>query len=87
MKDFYKNLNKGMDKASALQQAKIQYIKTADVFTNHPLYWGGFYVLGDNSPLKIDTPAIFNWMVYLIIGLCGIGILLFFRKRLVRNFF
>ncbi|WP_298541917.1 CHAT domain-containing tetratricopeptide repeat protein [uncultured Aquimarina sp.] len=87
MKGFYQNLNKGMDKARALQQAKIQYIKTADVFTNHPLYWGGFYVLGDNSPLEIDAPAVSNRMIYFIIGLCGIVILLFFKKKLVQGFF
>ncbi|WP_299433031.1 CHAT domain-containing tetratricopeptide repeat protein [uncultured Aquimarina sp.] len=86
MRDFYQNLDKGMDKASALQQAKIKYIKTADIFTNHPLYWGGFYVLGDNSPLEIDNPAEPNWILYLLIGLCGV-ILLFFRKKLVQRFF
>ncbi|AXT51625.1 CHAT domain-containing protein [Aquimarina sp. BL5] len=87
MKNFYQNLNNGMDKASALQQAKIQYIKTADVFTNHPLYWGAFYVLGDNSPLEIDSPASSNWMLYFIIGLSSIAILLIFRKKLIRSFF
>ncbi|WP_034230541.1 CHAT domain-containing protein, partial [Aquimarina pacifica] len=55
MQYFYKNLNDGMNKAMALQQAKIQYIATADFYRTAPFYWGGFYLVGDSTPIDFGT--------------------------------
>ena len=42
MKYFYTNLKKGMNKAKALQQAKLQYLHTAEITGTYPFYWGVF---------------------------------------------
>ena len=68
MQDFYKNLAKGMDKAEALRQAKLQYIRNVKDRPNatdiaaHPAFWAPFIQLGDSRPIKISTKGIgFNW--------------------------
>nr|WP_255452892.1 CHAT domain-containing tetratricopeptide repeat protein [Aquimarina sp. RZ0] len=71
MKYFYTNLKEGMNKAKALQQAKLQYLNTADINRTHPFYWGGFYLLGNTHPILFDT----NYSVYWKIGT---GILVIF---------
>ncbi len=81
MKHFYTNLKAGMNKAKALQQAKLQYLKTADINRTHPFYWGGFYLVGDAAPISFSDH---NWL-YWVLGLVLFGILFlvmfWYRKR------
>ncbi len=81
MKYFYSNLKAGMNKGKALQQAKLQYLNTTDIHHTHPFYWGGFYLLGDTSPMHFED----NSMVYWAIGLGVLGILsligFWYRKK------
>ncbi len=52
---FYKNLQQGHDKATALQQAKLSYLKnTKDENLKHPFYWAGFILSGDKSPMELS---------------------------------
>jgi len=54
MVTFYKNLQQGRDKASALQQAKLNYLSTVqDENLQHPFYWAGFVLSGDESPVQL----------------------------------
>ncbi len=81
MKYFYTNLKEGMSKGKALQQAKLQYLNTADVHRTAPFYWAGFYLVGDSAPMHFGT----NTWMYWAIGLGILGILtllgLWYRKR------
>lgn len=49
MKDFYRNLKKGIPKDKALQQAKIKMIKTRrnKISFSHPFLWAPFVLVGD----------------------------------------
>ncbi len=81
MKNFYSNLKKGMTKPKALQQAKLQYIESANVYQNTPFYWGGFYVIGDTSAINFENS--YTMLIYCSIGgllLLG-GAILGYRKR------
>lgn len=78
MKLFYTNLKDGMDKATALQQAKISYLKDADVFRSDPFYWGSFYLVGETTPLSLGSS---NWALYTFLGVLFIVVLLFFFRR------
>lgn len=49
IKTFYKQLIKGKDKDTALQQAKIEYLRNADNNFSHPFYWSTFMLIGDNT--------------------------------------
>ncbi len=80
MKHFYTHLKTGMNKAKALQQAKLQYLQTADINRVHPFYWGGFYLVGDSAPMHFST----NWW-YWVLGLAALGVLIlvvfWYRKK------
>ncbi|MCH2021734.1 MAG: CHAT domain-containing protein [Saprospiraceae bacterium] len=58
---FYENLDGGMDKASALRQAKLSYIKQTKGIAAHPAFWSPFIQLGDNTPISIATKNTFRW--------------------------
>jgi CHAT domain-containing protein/tetratricopeptide (TPR) repeat protein len=50
MTNFYQNLKEGMNKPSALRQAKLDYIANADETLSHPFFWAGFEYFGaENS--------------------------------------
>jgi CHAT domain-containing protein len=47
MKQFYSHLGQGDDTATALRQAKLDYMRM--VGTRAPIYWAGFIMVGDGS--------------------------------------
>ena len=70
MKLFYKNLDKGMNKAEALQMAKLEYIRNNAHAINqaaaHPTFWAAFILLGDSSPISISkkgTNTMWFWLL------------------------
>jgi hypothetical protein len=70
MKLFYKNLDKGMNKAEALQMAKLEYIRNNANAINqaaaHPTFWAAFILLGDSSPISISkkgTNTMWFWLL------------------------
>ncbi len=80
MQYFYANLKDRMNKAEALQQAKLQFLTTTETFYTHPFYWGSFYVLGDINPIDIGNPyTIYYWIfgAFLITFIS----FLFYKKR------
>ncbi len=81
IKYFYINLKKGMNKAKALQQAKLQYLNTANINRLDPFYWGSFYLVGDATPMYFEN----NTKVYWSIGLGILGVVLltvfWYRKK------
>ncbi len=84
MKNFYTNLKDGMTKSKALQQAKLQYIQNAHINRVHPFYWGGFYLVGDATPIQFRNSTLIYWLI----GCSVIGIILlvlFWYKRRVNS--
>jgi CHAT domain-containing protein len=47
MKAFYSHLARGQDKASALRQAKLDYLQRSA--NSSPVYWAPFTLIGDGS--------------------------------------
>lgn len=88
MGNFYRNLQKGMHKDEAMQQAKLLFMKTyldkPKVLA--PFYWGAFVVMGNNSPVAALTQSTTNW--YPIVGgivfvllLLTIGLIVWKRRK------
>jgi len=61
VKLFYDNLSEGMPKDEALRKAKLSYIATAEGRTAAPQYWAGLVLLGDNSPLELNSGVAWWW--------------------------
>ena len=51
MERFYSCLAQGLDKSSALREAKLSLLRSSH---SHPYYWGGFLLSGDPAPVHID---------------------------------
>lgn len=82
MISFYKNLRQGQNKAEALQQAKLSYLKnTTDQNLQHPFYWAGFVLSGDESPVQITSP----WKTPVVITVVSIITLLIILIFYFRN--
>ncbi|WP_462254325.1 CHAT domain-containing protein [Ekhidna sp.] len=54
MQYFYQNLKDGQSKDLALNNARKQYLSEAEGKSRHPFYWGGFVLIGDNSPIQTE---------------------------------
>ena len=85
MNYFYKHLEKGLAKDEALHNAKRDYLEnTEDPMLKHPYYWSGFVLSGNTDALVKSS---FDYRIILVVfGLFFIGILLFYRKKLVQFF-
>lgn len=79
MKYFYQNLKEGQSKDVALNNARKQYLATAKGKARHPFYWGGFVLIGDNSPIEDDKPLLL-WFSLGLISVLGVIFLLRRRK-------
>ncbi|GAB1855619.1 hypothetical protein MHTCC0001_04530 [Flavobacteriaceae bacterium MHTCC 0001] len=80
---FYTNLKNGMNKAKALQQAKLQYLQKADIYKAAPFYWGGFYLVGDTAPIDFGINSLWYWGIAgLILLMC---IYIIYRKRTIKT--
>jgi CHAT domain-containing protein len=85
MVDFYKHLSKGMTKAEALRQAKLDFLRNPEYSHEykHPFYWGAYFLLGDNKGIGLEKPIYFQywfWVVSLIFTI--IAFLIWKRKSI-----
>lgn len=79
MEVFYHNLAKGQAKNIALQNAKLDYLKTTDdVMLRHPYYWAGFVLTGNTSAVTEATT--WKWWI-----LAGLGLLVFALWGFAKN--
>ncbi len=81
MKYFYINLKQGMNKAKALQQAKLQYLNTANINRVHPFYWGGFYLVGDSAPITFSDNNQLYWVLGILMLIVLLGSLFLYRRK------
>ncbi len=72
---FYRNLQKGMPKDEALQQAKITFITEGTVMTAHPFLWSPYIMIGDMSPLDSIQEDTYPW-IWIVSGLLAVMLLL-----------
>jgi CHAT domain-containing protein len=47
MKNFYRNLNRGLSKDEALQTAKLAMVKGRHSEWSHPYFWAPFVLVGE----------------------------------------
>lgn len=82
MRFFYQNLDKGIDKAEALRQAKLQYLSEAKGTSAHPALWSPFIQLGNRKPINMAKEASASrYFLYALAPISGLGLLYFVRRR------
>lgn len=72
IQDFYQNSSLGFPKNTALRNAKLNYLKTADPLTAHPFFWANLIVIGDMSPLIQKSTFSYWWGLLLVVGLLSV---------------
>jgi CHAT domain-containing protein/tetratricopeptide (TPR) repeat protein len=88
---FYKNLAQGLPKDEALQQAKLQYLATANPQNTYPQMWAGAILIGNAEPLQALQKAWWQtwWLLclpaVLIMGLLYRFAPLVFGEKRMRN--
>lgn len=70
MKYFYQNLKDGQSKSLALNNARKQYLETATGKARHPFYWGGFVLIGDDSPVNTENTNLASLLAILFLLTC-----------------
>ncbi len=79
VESFYSLLEKGYPKDQALAMAKREFIQNGSSAQTAPGYWSGMVMLGDTSPIDLDTSL--PWMK-IALGLLGLLFFVFVAKRL-----
>ena len=75
---LYQNLKEGQRKDVALNNARKSYLANATGKARHPFYWGGFVLIGDNSPIENER----NLLVWVIpITIILVLIITVYRRR------
>ncbi len=75
--DFLQYLSQGLSKSEALRQAKLDYLDTAKNGMDHPFYWGGMILMGQDGAVVIKKKIGYWWW---ILGV-GIAISAYFLLR------
>lgn len=79
---FYENIKKGWAKDKALQQAKLDYMATAKGRTINPQYWAGLVLIGDTSPIVLQSS--YTW-IYWVLGILLLVFIVVLLKRRLHN--
>ncbi|WP_258455161.1 CHAT domain-containing protein [Aequorivita sp. CIP111184] len=79
VKLFYDNLSEGMPKDEALRKAKISYIANAEGRTAAPQYWAGLVLIGDITPIDLNTGVAWWW--YLLAGIVTVLLIITILKN------
>jgi CHAT domain-containing protein len=79
IKDFYANLNLGMDKDEAIQQAKLHYLEHHTGISAHPALWACFVQVGDYNSIPLHKSHK-TWYIGLALLALLVFIVFFFLK-------
>lgn len=79
---FYENLHDGQAKDVALNNARKKYLENARGKARHPFYWGGFVLVGDNTPIR-ESAGLIRWIIPMILIIPVILVL--YRRRKKRS--
>jgi len=79
IESFYSYIKDGWSKDKALQQAKLDYLETAQGRTAHPQYWAGLVLIGDTAPIEIQTTT--NLIFWILGSVVLVIVLMVIRNK------
>jgi CHAT domain-containing protein len=80
---FYDELAKEVPLDIALQQAQIQWLKTASKSNQLPYSWAGVVLIGNSEPVEAGMSG--NMMYWIIAGIMILMVFLLMRRRAVKK--
>ncbi|MEM9339951.1 MAG: CHAT domain-containing protein, partial [Bacteroidota bacterium] len=81
---FYQALVDGMPKDEALRFAKLSFLDKEGQMNDHPLYWAGFFVMGDTRPLSKGFSSVMIWSI-IAVALVFLVVMIVLRKKSARS--
>lgn len=82
---FHRNLAQGMRKDEALQNAKLQFIRTRGNEGLLPYYWANMILIGNADPVKLSTHHQPLWLVIGLLCLLSLLSLRLYRVKRARR--
>lgn len=80
--DFYEYIQQGKTKDEALRMAKLDYLASSQGRTLSPEFWAGLIILGDPSPIALDSNVNFKMLLALsIFLLVTVFLIVVWRRR------
>lgn len=77
---FFTRIKAGEGKHLALQQAKLDYLRTSDRVGSHPSNWATFVLIGNEAPVAFPGSGRIWWVVlFLLLGI--VSVFTYFRRR------
>ena len=64
---FYKNMRGGQNKSTALRNARLRFLRTADQERSHPYYWSALVIYGDDTALWYNRVKLYSSLLLLLI--------------------
>lgn len=81
LSDYYRNLEKGQTKDSAIENAKIEYLQTCSDHKAAPYYWAAITLVGNPEAINIERPFNYWGLVTAIFILALISFLHYNSKK------
>ncbi len=83
MKDYYKHLQKGLGKSTALRQAKLDYLAQQSPTAHHPFFWASFISVGQDGPIVLDGAPLrwALWIAPLVVAVLGFVFYNYFVRK------
>ena len=79
MEHYYSNLSVSMDKATAMQKAKLDFIDVVGDINSNPKNWAAFIQMGNTRPIDLPVQKSSTW-IYVLAGLAVTAfVLIYFR--------
>ncbi len=68
IKSFYRNLRSGQTKSSALRDARLKFLRTADQERSHPYYWSTLVIYGDDTPMWFNRLKLYSALLLFLLA-------------------
>jgi len=81
MQEFYLNLDQKLTKDRALRQAKLNFLAQSPEELSNPLFWAGMVLVGDVSPVEIESST--SSVLFVLGGLSLLSLLSFLLYRFI----
>ena len=70
-----------MDKDEALRKAKLKYLSSAEGRTAAPQYWAGLVLIGDTTPIDVNSGLSLWWWIFGSLIILGFTFLFLIRRK------
>jgi CHAT domain-containing protein len=68
VKAFYKNMRSGQTKSTALRNARLSFLRSADQARSHPYYWSALVIYGDDTPLWFNRVRLYSSLLLFLLA-------------------